>query len=145
MANNLNEMTWAAIFGIIGVVVGSVATGLMNAHIQEKQHRVLATLNSFKFDHGNYSNIDLKSKQLIDEVRYLSIASDEAILGLAKIKNKYPECATKLSGSCRKAFVEMIQVMRNELGSGDVGSDYIDIVLESKYTALLEAYNQANR
>jgi hypothetical protein len=56
MANNkLREVMLGAVFGIIGVVICSVATGLMNAYLQEKQQRCQAALDSFKFDQANYS------------------------------------------------------------------------------------------
>jgi hypothetical protein len=67
-----------AVFGIIGVVISSLGTELMNTHLQEKQQRRRAALDSFKFDQANYSVEYIQIKQFIDAKRNLSIAFSEA-------------------------------------------------------------------
>ena len=137
--NKTRELIVAAVFGIIGTVVGSVATGLMNAHTQREQQRMLAAMDSFKFDSGNYPVEYLQIKQFIDELRNLSIVSSGTISRLAEIQRKYPGCASELSDRCRPALVETVRVMRGELGSGPASTDDIDLILSTKFVAAKEA------
>ncbi len=146
MANNkLREVILGAVSGIIGVVIGSVATGLMTAHIQEKQQRSQAALDSFKFDQGNYPVEYIQIKQFLDEMRNLSIASSETVSKLAQLKRKYPDCSKALTNNCRAAWVESIQIMRNELDSDVVSTEDIDTVLRGKYEVAQKALERLNK
>ncbi len=138
-ASKAREIMVGAAFGIIGVVIGSVTTGLVNAHVQDKQQRSQVALESFKFDQGNYPVEYIQIKQLIDEMRNVSIASSSTIARLAKIQKKYPNCQQSLAEECRAAFVERIQALRDELGSDTARSDDIDIVIRGKYEIAQQA------
>lgn len=54
MAESKNrEIFIAGVFGIVGVVIGSVATGLMNAHIQEQQQAIGQVSSRLRRDHSS--------------------------------------------------------------------------------------------
>ena len=137
--NGIRSLILAAVFGIIGTVIGSVATGLMNAHNQREQQRMLAAIDSFKSESGNHPVGYIEIKQFIDELRNLSVVSNDTISRLAGIQRKYPGCAAELSDRCRPMFVETVRVMREELGSGTASAEDIDLILSTKFIAAKEA------
>lgn len=134
-----------AIFGIAGVVIGSVGTGLMNIYVQERQQRSQAMLDSFKFDQSNYPIEYLQIKQFIDELRNLSIASRSTIARLVQVQKKYPGCTRVLTDNCRAAYVDIIQAMRDDLGSGSVSAEDIDILLRGKYETAQQALQRLSK
>jgi hypothetical protein len=47
--NRTRGIVIGAVVGIVGVVVGAVATGLMNAYVHQEQQRIQATLGRKKW------------------------------------------------------------------------------------------------
>lgn len=139
------EIIVGAMFGIIGVIIGSVATGLMNAHVQRQRQHVQAVLNSFKFDQGNYPVEYEQLKQMLNEVKTLSTISSRTIARLAAIQRKYPGCAHSITDRCRPVFVETIQAMRDELGSGLVSNKDIDTLLSPFYETAVQAVQRLRK
>lgn len=127
------------VFGIVGVVVGAVATGLMNAYVQQRQQRIQATVESLTFEIGNYPLEVLWVKQFIDGIRYLSIGSSGTIAELAELARKYPKCHNNFSDECRLLYVEVVRVMRRELGSGAASAEDIEVILRPKLERAREA------
>jgi hypothetical protein len=142
---NYREVVLGASFGIVGMIVGSVTTGLMNYYGQEQERRNQAILDSYKFDQGNYPVEFLQLKQLVDEMRSLTVISASGVVQLAQIQKKYPGCVNTISEECRMAHVEIIQAMRNELGSGVVRSEDIDVILRGKYEIAQKAFQRLKK
>lgn len=129
----------AAVSGIVGAVSGAVAHGLMNAYVQEKERRARAVLESFQFDQTQSPVEVFSLKQFVDEMRNLSIMRDTTVRSLAEVHRAHPGCANVLSDVCRPVFVQTIELLRDELGSGHVLPEDIDLLLRPKYEAAMKA------
>lgn len=130
---NLNGIIIGAVFGIVGVFVGSISTGFFELYSDKEQRRLETGLNSYKFDYGNYPREYQDIKMFMDELQNLSIASPKTIRKLAKLKRNFPECGDNLNEVCKNYFVELTLIMREELNSGKVAREDIEMILNDKF------------
>jgi hypothetical protein len=135
MRAKMKEGLIPVLSAIFGVVVGAVSNGLMNAHIQDQQRRSQAVFETFRSEYGNFPVEYLRMKQLIDQSRDLSVMSSGALRKLADVHRRYPGCTDVLSEACKPGWVAFVQIMREELGSGYVSADDIEVSLRDKYQA----------
>ena len=142
---NFKTVVIGAVFGIIGVVVGSAVTGLLTLYSDKEKIRLNSALDSYKFDSGQYSVDFLYLKQYIDEMKNLSILKAKTIRKLADVVRKYPDCGSALSESCRPAHVQLILIMREEIGSGDVPPKDIDVLIRDKYNKAQAAFERPTK
>jgi hypothetical protein len=137
-----SESYVAAVAGIAGALIGAVATSLVNAHIEDQRRRADAALESFKFDQGNYPVEFIQIKQMLDEMRNLSVESGKTINRLAVIARKYPSCGNSLSDSCFPAYVEIVKANREEIGAGYASDEDIRDVLRIKFGIARAAFDR---
>jgi hypothetical protein len=130
------------LFGIVSAIIGSIATGLVNAHVEREQQRLQAVMESTRVDIGHFPIEFEQIKVFFDQVRNLSVASSDAISRLAEIHKKYPGCANNLSDRCRPLMVETIRIMRDELQSGAATSQDIDLLLYPSYLSAQQAFQR---
>lgn len=127
----------AAIAGILGAVVGAVGgavtNGLMTAHVQQEERRLTSALESFKFDETDKPVEVLQVKQFLYAQRDLSVVSATSIGRMAQAMRRYPKCWNSLADFCEDFYVEQIQIMRDELKSGQVAADDIKVLLHGKF------------
>jgi len=135
------ELAIGALFGIVGVVVGSLTTGFVNFYSQEKQQQAQAILDSFKFDTNAPVEV-LQLKQFIDRTRFLSTVNGDTVAHMAQIQRKHPNCYNFSGKDCLAASVEGIQATRAALGVGPARDEDVEILLHDYYGNLQHAIKE---
>ena len=130
---NIQTVVIGAVFGIVGMVVGSVVTGLLTLYSDKEKLRINSAFESYKFDTVKLPVEFLDVKQLIDQMQNLSTLKPETIRKLADVIREHPGCGSVLSELCRPAAVKEILIMREEIDSGYASPEDIDVVLRDKY------------
>lgn len=140
-----SELVIGGLIGIVGIIIGSVTTSLTTLYSDKEKLRLTSALDSYKFDYGHYPVEFQHLKMLFDEMKTLATLKPETIRQLASVHNQYPGCGDKLSESCRPAHVKIISIMRDEMGSGYVQPEIIDIVIETKYKHAQKSFEQLQK
>lgn len=139
---DLRYVRIGTISAILGAMAGAITNGYITLYSDKEKLRLSSALESYKFDYGQYPIEFLDLKQLIDEMKSLSMLKPETISKIAGIIRDYPECGNVLSESCRPAMVKQILIMREEIGSGYASPEDIDIVLRDKYKKAQTAHEK---
>lgn len=140
MNTKQKDLLITAAVGLIGAVVGIIATSYMNIYSDQKQKRYDVALQSMKYDLMDNAPVEfIDLKQLVDQVTTLSSMSEDALEESAALMRQYPHCASALSDECRIYMVKMITIMRKELNAGYVSENDIDTILKPKYDKAIRA------
>lgn len=140
MNTKQKDLLITAAVGLIGAVVGIIATSYMNIYSDQKQKRYDVALQSMKYDLMDNTPVEfIDLKQLVDEVTNLSSMSEDALEESAALMRQYPHCASTLSDECRIYMVKIISIMRKELNAGYVSENDIDTILKPKYDKAIRA------
>jgi len=139
------EIIVGGIIGIAGIVIGSVTTSLATLYSDKEKLRLTSALESYQANYGQYPIEFQHLKMLIDEMKAVATMKSETIRQLADVVREYPGCGNKLSESCRPSHVKTISIMRQEMGSGYVSPEDIDIVIGSKYEQAQKSLEKLNQ
>lgn len=133
MNSKNKEWLRTIVTGLIGAVVGIIATSYMNIYTHQKQQQYELALKSVKFDSMDKPVEFLDLKQLVDEITNLSVMDSGSIEESANLLRQYPQCTSTLSDECRSFMVKSILIMRKQLGTGGASEKDIDTILKPKY------------
>lgn len=72
---------------------------------------------------------------LAERARFLALFEPKSVDQLAEVERKYAGCEIPIRDDCKGYLVDIIMVLRNEIGAGDVSRESVDVALERYYVA----------
>lgn len=140
MSSGKQSEFWVGlVVGIVVSVIGALANGWMIHVNQQDQQRAKFIADSFTFDISRvpvqFQSINILMKQTEND----SLLSANSIRKLAKLSKKCPDCSTNLEPRCFPAYVQTIQVIREEAGIGGVSDADLTEILKPFYFSAIDA------